>query len=310
MRRGCIDYDATHDLYLMSGVYFKNAVDEDGNKVPAGLPRRDPWVVTQPVAHAVSLLERLHDEDLLFTHRTDPCRIYVTRRSGGAARNSQVVGDDIHRFIAFVDHLCNHHDIDPIPPDPHGLLTITRFRRTLAWFIRRRPRGLVAASIQYGHVHTRMIQGYAGAYDSGFPDELAFEDFLGRLEQFAADEQALDGGEHVSGPASQSYRQRVHAANQRFARLNVSQLAIEAAVPRWHLTHQHVDLKEMFQARIRSEGTTPAPFEIPRRRSMTFNRRIGGSKHTARNWRSGPSSTPTSFNCSPLSERPTPRRDP
>ena len=43
-------------------------------------------------------------------------------------------------------------------------------------------------------------------------------------------------------------------------RLNVSQLAIEAAVPRWHLTHQHVDLKEMFQARIRSEGTTPAPF--------------------------------------------------
>lgn len=43
-------------------------------------------------------------------------------------------------------------------------------------------------------------------------------------------------------------------------RLNVSQLAIEAAVPRWHLTHQHVDLKEMFQARVRSEGTTPAPF--------------------------------------------------
>jgi hypothetical protein len=31
-------------------------------------------------------------------------------------------------------------------------------------------------------------------------------------------------------------------------------------VPRWHLTHQHVDLKEMFQARIRAEGTTPAPF--------------------------------------------------
>jgi hypothetical protein len=43
-------------------------------------------------------------------------------------------------------------------------------------------------------------------------------------------------------------------------RLNVSQLAIEAGVPRWHLTHQHVDLKEMFQARARSEGRTPAPF--------------------------------------------------
>jgi hypothetical protein len=42
-------------------------------------------------------------------------------------------------------------------------------------------------------------------------------------------------------------------------RLNVSQLAIEAGVPRWHLTHQHVDLKEMFQAYIREEGKTPAP---------------------------------------------------
>ncbi len=44
-------------------------------------------------------------------------------------------------------------------------------------------------------------------------------------------------------------------------RLNVSQLAIEAAVPRWHLTHQHVDLKETFQAHVRNHGTTPTPFQ-------------------------------------------------
>lgn len=43
-------------------------------------------------------------------------------------------------------------------------------------------------------------------------------------------------------------------------RLNVSQLAIEAGVPRWHLTHQHVDLKETFQTRVQAEGKTPAPF--------------------------------------------------
>lgn len=217
LRRGCIERDDANDMWLMSGVFFKNAVDEPGNKVPAGLLRRDPWVVVQPVAQAIQVLERLHDEDLLFTHRTDPTRNYVTRRAGGAARNSQVVSEDTHRFVSFVDRLCAHHQIDSIPADPHGLLTITRFRRTLAWFIRRRPRGLVAAAIQYGHVHTRMIQGYAGAYDSGFPDELAFEDFLGRMEQFADDGQALSGGEHVSGPAAQLYRQRLGAANGRFA---------------------------------------------------------------------------------------------
>lgn len=33
-------------------------------------------------------------------------------------------------------------------------------------------------------------------------------------------------------------------------RLNVSQLAIEAGVKRWHLTHQHTDLKDQFQARV------------------------------------------------------------
>jgi chromosome segregation ATPase len=34
-------------------------------------------------------------------------------------------------------------------------------------------------------------------------------------------------------------------------RLSVSQLAAEADVKRWHLTHQHTDLKDTFQARVR-----------------------------------------------------------
>ena len=34
-------------------------------------------------------------------------------------------------------------------------------------------------------------------------------------------------------------------------RLSVSQLAAEAGVKRWHLTHQHTDLKDLFQARVR-----------------------------------------------------------
>ncbi|KAA2253887.1 hypothetical protein F0L68_31955 [Solihabitans fulvus] len=41
---------------------------------------------------------------------------------------------------------------------------------------------------------------------------------------------------------------------------NVSQLAVEAGVPRWHLTHQHVDLKELFQARVKAADSTPAAF--------------------------------------------------
>ncbi|MER6126865.1 hypothetical protein ABT173_30590 [Streptomyces sp. NPDC001795] len=36
-------------------------------------------------------------------------------------------------------------------------------------------------------------------------------------------------------------------------RLNVSQLAIEADVKRWHLAHQHPDLKDLFQAKAAEE---------------------------------------------------------
>ncbi len=43
-------------------------------------------------------------------------------------------------------------------------------------------------------------------------------------------------------------------------RLSVSQLAVEAGVGRWHLTHQHTDLKELFQAKVRNADGAPAAF--------------------------------------------------
>lgn len=56
-----------------------------------------------------------------------------------------------------------------------------------------------------------------GSYESGFPDEYAFEDWLYRLEGLAEDEEALADGEHVSGPAASAYRYRVEAASREFA---------------------------------------------------------------------------------------------
>ncbi|MFE1802327.1 hypothetical protein ACFW9L_40025 [Streptomyces sp. NPDC059517] len=87
----------------------------------------------------------------------------------------------------------------------------------LAWFIRRKPRGLIAASIQYGHAYTQMLQGYAGSYEAGFLDDFAFEDWLFRMEGIAEDERRLLAGEHVSGPAADAYRYRAQAASREFA---------------------------------------------------------------------------------------------
>jgi hypothetical protein len=90
-------------------------------------------------------------------------------------------------------------------------------RRTLAWHIVRKPRGLIAGAIQNGHLHVQMTLGYSGAYDSGFPDEHAFEQWLWRVNQLAEDHQRLQSGEHVSGPAADAYRQRISAAHDKFA---------------------------------------------------------------------------------------------
>ena len=81
----------------------------------------------------------------------------------------------------------------------------------------RKPRGLIAGAIQYGHLHVQMTLGYSGAYDSGFPDEHAFEEWLLRLDQLAEDHHQLHSGETVSGPAANTYKQRVSDARQKFS---------------------------------------------------------------------------------------------
>jgi integrase len=171
LRRGCIAHDQATGLWLMTGLYFKSAEDEDGNKIPEGQIRPDPWVVIDLVATAVAVLERLHPSELLFPTMLEP----RNKRRGdvkrlGEARGTTSITKDLEDFRAWVNTYCQRHKrADHIPDDGHGALTPSRFRRTLAWFIRRRPRGLIAASIQYGHTYTRMLQGYAGSYESGFP---------------------------------------------------------------------------------------------------------------------------------------------
>ncbi|MBF6302900.1 hypothetical protein IU459_36095 [Nocardia amamiensis] len=139
-------------------------------------------------------------------------------RTVHAARNDQLMTQDVDRFIDWVNQYCAEHGrSDAIPADPvKASISLGRLRRTLAWFIVRRPRGLVAAAIQYGHVRTGMTLGYAGSYDSGFPDDLVFEEWLTRLDALSDAHQRLRDGEHISGPAAEVYRQRVESA-PRFA---------------------------------------------------------------------------------------------
>ncbi|MER5627880.1 hypothetical protein ABT061_43340 [Streptosporangium sp. NPDC002544] len=222
LRRGCATFDASNDLWLITGHHSKGVVDQDGNTKAEGEIRPDPWTVIDPVATAIGVLEQLHDYDILFptTLNTEGnVGETVLGQRTGLARDGAMIKMDIAQLIAWVNDYCAQYGLpEAIPADRDNRpITIGRFRRTLAWFIARKPRGLVAAAIQYGHVHVKMTLGYSGTYDSGFPDELAFEQWLHRIEQLVEADRRLQAGEHVSGPAADAYKQRVQLGATKFS---------------------------------------------------------------------------------------------
>ncbi len=220
LRRGCVRHDPTADLWLLHGRKWKGAIDVNGDKKPEGEERTDPWVVARPVAEAVAVMEQLHDRDLLFPTSLFDTKMADSLAQGrlGKARTTQVLAQHIDKFTAWIDDYCTATGRDErVPADPTGRqLYLARFRRTLAWHIVRRPRGLVAGAIQYGHLHVGVTLGYSGTYASGFPDEHAFETWLLRLDELADAEHHLRAGEHVSGPAAPAYTQRVQQASRQF----------------------------------------------------------------------------------------------
>jgi hypothetical protein len=218
LRRGCVTHDPQAGLWLVSGTTWKAAKDNDGSKVPQGILREDPWVVIPVVARAIAVLEKLHNSPLLFPCLLDDGR-YPTTTRAGTGRLPVHVNRDLNEFRQHVNDYCTARGRnDSIPDKDNGkLLSGSRFRRTLAWHIYRRPRGLVAGAIQYGQLRTQIFLGYAGTYASGFRDEAAMEEFLVRLEELAGDAARLDAGEHVSGPAARQYINRVRDGQARFA---------------------------------------------------------------------------------------------
>ncbi|MEU6183708.1 hypothetical protein [Streptomyces coeruleorubidus] len=114
-----------------------------------------PQVVT-----AVRVLEQLGGHGLLFAIEVhDP--LQPERRSGRSLAIA-TMSNRIESFIEWVNaHAHNRgRQAEAIPADPHGRVGTGRFRRTLAWHIARRPGGLVALAVQYGHMRTLISDGY------------------------------------------------------------------------------------------------------------------------------------------------------
>ena len=225
LRRGCCT-PAARGGFTIRGRTFKSAV-VNGRAVAEGLDREHPWVAIKPVADAITAMENLHDSSLIF-----PGSLF--RRTRQAPVNdtppaSNARGVAIEALIGWANTRATQlgRDHEAIPEDPDGAVSLRRLRRTLAWFIYRRPRGRVALGIQYGHLHAATTDGYGSRTSVGLRDLFPMEETLALSDTLAQAATTLEAQPTVSGPAASRYRAAVEQYTARYA--GVSLTARQAA---------------------------------------------------------------------------------
>ena len=119
--------------------------------------------------------------------------------------------EQLNAFVIWVNDRCRELGRNDVIPTVNGRpwrLTSRQFRRTLAWFIARRPGGSIAGAIAYRHHAVQLFEGYAGTSDSGFRAEVEAEQALVRGENLLA---MIDQHQHtaLSGPAKEEAEHRL-----------------------------------------------------------------------------------------------------
>ena len=212
LKRGCCQpSDSTDDLsgYEIRGLTFKKR-GRDGNTIRGGVERRNPWYVIEPVVRALEVMERLHPHELLF-----PVAAFGidTGRSATFSARTTRVNANIRALIEWCNESAGRRPV--IPPDPNGPVTIMKFRRTVAWFIYRLPRGLIALGSQYGHINLLQSEGYGRRSWSGMSDVLDEHAFVIR-DRLEDGHKKLAAGEGVSGPAAERFVGSIKEFQARF----------------------------------------------------------------------------------------------
>jgi hypothetical protein len=224
LRRGSVsvqrDSNGAAYRWKVAGLAFKGEDD------PAGVPAT--WVIGEAAARAVAVLERIYEgrtEWLFGAVRIGP-GTGSAGRSGNEALTRAATNQQLNRFARWINDYCAATGCSDTIPDVDGRpwhITTRQFRRTLAWFIARRPGGAIAGAIAYRHHSIQMFEGYAGTSDSGFRAEVEAEQALARAEHLLA---MIDHNEHTQlrGPAAAEAQQRLtELGNQaRFAGVTIT----------------------------------------------------------------------------------------
>ncbi|MCA6090625.1 hypothetical protein LE181_00310 [Streptomyces sp. SCA3-4] len=182
LRDGChFTERSTDDVVLRHKV--RSQLIKGGRGAP------ESWVIIEPVAQAIEVLECLPHRDLLF------CRPVTGRPHSTVSANR--MNDNLNEFLAHCAEI--GYPVPDVDGEPWNLTT-RQFRRTVAWHIAHRPFGTVAGMIQYKHLSVAMFEGYAGTSSSGFRAEVAAEEALARLADIVERYEDFKAGVRSTSP--------------------------------------------------------------------------------------------------------------
>lgn len=209
LKRGCLntrqDAEGKPYRWQVTSLAFK------GETEPTGVEAT--WIVGAPAARAIAMLEQLQSQhtDLLFARLPHSASGARSDRDPHTVLTSDTTNIQLNEFVRWINNYCaRHRRSDPIPlhNNKNWMLTSRQFRRTLAWFIARRPGGAIAGAIGYRHLSVHMFEGYAGTSDSGFRAEVEAELALARGEHLLT---MIDTHEHhnLAGPAADEATRRL-----------------------------------------------------------------------------------------------------
>ncbi|RKR73689.1 hypothetical protein [Frondihabitans australicus] len=196
LQRGCLRevHDSTGAItrFHVKGIAYKN-------EPPGGTEAM--WVVGEYAARSIRVLEQLHPETQAALFAAPAHGQSAQKRSRQAVPYSKT-NLDLARLVAVINGLMDtagvgeslHHEGSP------WSLATKQFRRTLAWFIARRPGGSIAGAIQFRHQTVQMFEGYLGTDTAGFRVEVEGEETLLRGEYLI--NVAQQGAGHFRGPSA------------------------------------------------------------------------------------------------------------
>ena len=153
--------------------------------------------------NAIEVLEKMvPDGALLFDNQVHDIHRKSTNTGAivGASMRTRIAD-----FTNWANQQADRHNLvrETIPPDPTPTIGVSRFRRTLAWHIARRPNGHIALAIQYGHMRSTMVTGrYAARGRDGIHHLIDVETARAVADTIADLQDDLDNGAGISGPAA------------------------------------------------------------------------------------------------------------